>query len=65
MRDKPIKTSQGSPGSPREAVPTSSPKVGGGRGEYGYTQGTAMHGTLPEFLYQCHLEVGDQVTGHM
>ena len=29
-------------------------------------QETAMakHGTLPEFLYQRHLEVGDQVTGH-
>ena len=24
----------------------------------------AKHGTLPEFLYQRHLEVGDQVTGH-
>ena len=23
------------------------------------------HGTLPEFLHQRHLEVGDQVTGHM
>ena len=29
-------------------------------------QETAMakHGTLPEFLYHRHLEVGDQVTGH-
>ena len=27
--------------------------------------GTAKHGTLPEFHYQCHFEVGDQVTGHM
>ena len=25
---------------------------------------TAKHGTLPEFLHQRHLEVGDQVTGH-
>ena len=24
----------------------------------------AKHGTLPEFLYQRHLEVGDQVTGY-
>ena len=24
----------------------------------------AKHGTLFEFLYQRHLEVGDQVTGH-
>ena len=63
MRDKPIKISQGSLGSLRVAIPTPSPKVGGRVG-YGYTQGTAMHGTLPEFLYQRHFEVGDQVTGH-
>ena len=57
MRDKPIEISQGSLGSLRVAVPSPSPKVGGG-------EGTAKHGTLPEFLYQRHLEVGDQVTGH-
>ena len=34
------------------------------KGGYGYTWVTVKHGTLPEFLYQCHLEVGDQVTGH-
>ena len=28
-------------------------------------EGTAEHGKLPEFLYQRHLEVDDQVTGHM
>ena len=59
MRDKPIKISQGSPGSLRVAVPSTSPKVGGGG------EGTAKHGTLPEFFYQRHLEVGDQVTGRM
>ena len=56
MRDKPIEKSQGSLGSLSVAVP--SPMVGGGG------EGTAKHGTLPEFLYQSQLEVGDQVTGH-
>ena len=64
MGDKPIKISRGSLGNLRVAIPTPSHKVGGGRGGYGYTQGTAMHGTLPEFLYQRHFEVGDQVKGH-
>ena len=59
MRDKPIEISQGSLGSLSVAVPSPSPKVGGGGGE-----GTAKHETLPEFLYQRHLEVGDEVTGH-
>ena len=31
--------------------------LSGGRGGYGYTLGTAQHGTLPEFLYQRYLEV--------
>ena len=53
MRDKPIEISQGSLGSLSVAV------GGGGGGE-----GTAKHETLPEFLYQRHLEVGDEVTGH-
>ena len=45
-------------GSIRVAVPFHFPypKVRG-RGGYGYTLGTAQHGTLPEFLYQYHLEV--------
>ena len=60
MRDKPMKISQGSLGSLRVAVPFPLPQGGGGGGE-----GTAKHGTLPEFLYRRHLEVGDQVTGHM
>ena len=66
MRDKPIDISQGSLGSLRVAVSSPFPNVGGGegRGGYGYTLGTAKHGSLPEFLYQLHLEVGDQVTGH-
>ena len=65
MRDKPIEISRGSLGSLRVAVPSPFPKVGEGeRGGYGYTSGTAKHGTLPEFLYQRHLEVGDQVTGY-
>ena len=57
--DKPIEISQGSLGSLRAGV-------GGGVGRegYGYTKGYAKRGTLLEFLYQCHLEVGDQVTGH-
>ena len=59
MLSKPIKISQGSPGRLCVAVPSPSPKVGGGE------EGTAKHGTLPEFLYQRHLEVGDQVIGHM
>ena len=46
------------------AVSSPSPKVGGREG-YDYTSGTTNHGTLPEFLYQRHLEVGDQVIGHM
>ena len=58
MRDKPIEISRGSLGSLRVAVPFHFlyPKVRG-RGGYGYTLGTAQHGTLPEFLYQYHLEV--------
>ena len=48
MRDKPIEILQGSLGSLSIAVPSPS----------------AKHGTLPEFLYQSQLEVGDQVTGH-
>ena len=65
MRDKPIDISQGSLGSLRVTVSSPFPNVGGeGRGGYGYTWGTAKHGSLPEFLYQLHLEVGDQVTGH-
>ena len=54
MRDEPIEISQGFLGSLRLAVP---PLGGGGGGE-----GTATR-TLLEFLNQCHLEVGDQVTG--
>ena len=57
MCDKPIEISQRSLGSLRVAVP-SPPQGGGGEGE-----GTATR-TMPEFLYQCHLEVGHQVTGH-
>ena len=57
MRDKPIEISQGSLVSLCVAVPPPPPRW---RGE----EGTAKHGTLPEFLYQRHLEVGDQVTGH-
>ena len=64
MRVKPIKISQESLGSLSVAVPAPSPKVGGRRG-YDYKSGTTNHGTLPEFLYQRHLEVGDQVIGHM
>ena len=56
MRDKPIEISQGSLVSLCVAVPPP-PRWGG-------EEGTAKHGTLPEFLYQRHLEVGDQVTGH-
>ena len=33
------------------------------RGGYSYTYGLARN--IAEFLYQRHLEVGDQVTGHM
>ena len=64
MRVKPIKTSQESLGSLSVAVPSPSPKVGGRRG-YDYKSGTTNQGTLPQFLYQRHLEVGDQVIGHM
>ena len=56
MRDKPIEISQGSLGSLRVA----DPQVGGG----GVGVGTAKRGTLLGFLYQRHLEIGDQVTGH-
>ena len=59
MRDKPIEISQGSLGSLRVTAPFPSLKVGGGG-----VEGTATQGTLPEFLYQRHLEVGDQVTCH-
>ena len=58
MCDKSIELSQGPLDSLRVALPLPLPQ--GKRGE-----STAKHGTLPEFLYQCHLEVGDQVTGHM
>ena len=64
MRVKPIEISQESLGSLSVAVSSPSPKVGGREG-YDYTSGTTNHGTLPEFLYQRHLEVGDQVIGHM
>ena len=40
-------TNQGSPGSLGVAVPSTSPKVGGGGGG----EGTAKHGTLPEFFF--------------
>ena len=56
MRDKPIEISQGSLGSLRVTAPFPSLKVGGGG------EGTATQGTLPEFLYQRHLEVKDSVT---
>ena len=56
MRVKPIEISQESLGSLSVAVSSPSPKVGG-RGGYDYTSGTTNHGTLPEFLYQRHLEV--------
>ena len=53
MRDKPIEISQGSLGSLRVADPQ-----GGGGGGWGWVR-------LSEgFLYQRHLEIGDQVTGH-
>ena len=66
MRDKPIEISQGFLGILSVAVLSPSPKMGeGGRRGYGYTKGTAKHGSLPEFLYQRHPEVGDQVAGHM
>ena len=64
MRVKPIEISQESLGSLSVAISSLSPKVGG-RGGYDYTSGTTKRGTLPEFLYQRHLEVGDQVIGHM
>ena len=65
MRDKPIDISQGSLGSLRVAVSSPFPNVGGGgEGRVWLHLGTAKHGSLPEFLYQLHLEVGDQVTGH-
>ena len=63
MRDKPIDISQGSLGSLRVAVSSPFPNVGG-EGRVWLHLGTAKHGSLPEFLYQLHLEVGDQVTGH-
>ena len=65
MRDKPIEISQGSPGSLSVALPSPFTKIGGG-GRYGYTQGKAKHGSLPELLYQRqrHLEVGNQITSH-
>ena len=53
--DKPIEISQGSLGS----VGVADPQGGGGVGV-----GTAYRGTLLGFLYQRHLEIGDQVTGH-
>ena len=58
MHEKPIKISQVFLGSLHVAVPSPSPWWGGG-------EGTAKHRTLPEFLYQRHLEVGEQVTGHV
>ena len=58
MRDKPIEISQGSLGSLRVA----DPQGGGGGGGLGV--GTAKRGTLLGVLYQRHLEIGDQVTGH-
>ena len=43
-----------------------SPKVGGGEGRvWLHIGGTAKDRILPEFLYQCHLKVGDQITGYM
>ena len=54
MCDKLIEISQGSLGSLR--IRTLPPRWGGGEG--------TVTRTLPEFLYQCHLEVSDQVTGH-
>ena len=68
MRDKLIEISQGFLGILCVAVLSPSPKMGGGGGGrrgYGYTKGTAKHGSLPKFLYQRHPEVGDQVVGHM
>ena len=61
MCDKPIEISQGSLSSLRVAV--SSPQ-GGEEGRVRLHVGYGEARTLPEFLYQCHLEVGDQVTGH-
>ena len=57
MRDKPIEISQGSLGSLRVADPQ-------GGGGVGVGVVTAKRGTLLGFLYQRHLEIGDQVTGH-
>ena len=54
-------TNQGSPGSLGVAVPSTSPKVGGG--EEGRVRLSTEH--CQSFFYQRHLEVGDQVTGHM
>ena len=66
-RDKPIEISQGSLGSLRIALP-SPPRWWGGEGaatrRVRLHERTAKHGTLPEFLYQRHLKVGDQVAGH-
>ena len=67
MRDKPIEISQGFLGILCVAVLSPSPKMGGGGEEERVRLhvGTAKHGSLPEFLYQRHPEVGDQVAGHM
>ena len=62
MRDKPIEISQGAPDSQRiaEPFPAPSPKVGGGEGT---ATRRVRHRTLPEVLYERHLEVGERVTG--
>ena len=61
LHAKPIEILQGSLNSICVAIPF--PPQGGGKGNY--TEGTAKHRTLSGFLYQRHLGVGDQVTGHM
>ena len=57
LHDKPIELLQGSLSS--HTLPPQ------GEGKSNYTEGTAKHRTLSGFLYQRHLGVGDQVTGHM
>ena len=64
MHEKPIKISQVFLGSLHVAVPSPSPWWGGGEGTATRrVQLSTEHCQI--LLYQRHLEVGDQVTGHV